>query len=123
MSNSIGTGGVHHMTLTVRDVKRSTEFYTRFLGFQVVVEFDPRVALSNGSLLLVLTPPPDLSQAVKDDRFNENRIGLDHVSLSVAGLAELMADDERARNLSAEALDRMRVNGAQRLALLIHSLA
>ncbi|NCF64329.1 MAG: hypothetical protein GWP61_00045 [Chloroflexi bacterium] len=91
MSNSIGTGGVHHMTLTVRDVKRSTEFYTRFLGFQVVVEFDPRVALSNGSLLLVLTPPPDLSQAVKDDRFNENRIGLDHVSLSVAGLAELEA--------------------------------
>lgn len=38
-----------------------------------------------------MTPPPDLSQAVKDDRFNENRIGLDHVSLSVAGLAELEA--------------------------------
>ena len=91
MSNSIGTGGVHHMALTVGDIKRSTEFYTRYLGFQVVVEFDPRIALSNGSLLLVLTPPPDPSQAIKDDLFNENRIGLDHVSLSVAGLAELEA--------------------------------
>ncbi|UCC52668.1 MAG: VOC family protein [Anaerolineaceae bacterium] len=91
MSNSIGTGGVHHIALTVGDIKRSTEFYTRYLGFQVVVEFDPRIALSNGSLLLVLTPPPDPSQAVKDDRFNENRIGLDHVSLSVASLVELEA--------------------------------
>jgi len=91
MSNSISTGGVHHITLTVRDIKRSTEFYTQYLGFQVVVEFDPRIALSNGSVLLALGPPPDPSQAIEDDQFNENRIGLDHVSLSVASLAELEA--------------------------------
>ena len=89
MSNSISTGGVHHIALTVSDIKRSTEFYTQFMGFQVAVEFDPRIALSNGSLLLVLTPPPDPAQAIANDRFNENRIGLDHLSLSVGSRDEL----------------------------------
>ena len=89
MSNSISTGGVHHIALTVSDIKRSTEFYTQFMGFQVAVEFEPRIALSNGSLLLVLTPPPDPAQAIANDRFNENRIGLDHLSLSVGSRDEL----------------------------------
>jgi catechol 2,3-dioxygenase-like lactoylglutathione lyase family enzyme len=75
--------------LTKLLTKRSAEFYTSYLGFQVVVEFEPRVALSNGSLLLVLSPPPDPAQAIPQDRFNENRIGLDHVSFGVGGLSEL----------------------------------
>ena len=91
MSNSISTGGVHHIALTVSDIKRSTEFYTQFMGFQVAVEFEPRIALSNGSLLLVLTPPPDPAQAIANDRLNENRIGLDHLSLSVGSRDELEA--------------------------------
>jgi glyoxylase I family protein len=89
MSQQVSTGAVHHVTLTVSDIKRSTEFYTSYLGFQVAVEFEPRIALSNGSLLLVLTPPPDPAKAIPGDRFNENRIGLDHVSFSVASLAAL----------------------------------
>jgi glyoxylase I family protein len=89
MNNQVSTGAVHHVTLTVSDIKRSAEFYTSYLGFQVVVEFEPRVALSNGSLLLVLSPPPDPAQAIPQDRFNENRIGLDHVSFGVGGLSEL----------------------------------
>lgn len=89
MSKQVSTGAVHHITLTVSDIRRSTEFYTSFLGFQVVVEFEPRIALSNGSLLLVLTPPPDPAKAIPDDRFNENRIGLDHVSFSIGSLVEL----------------------------------
>ena len=89
MSEQVNTGAVHHVTLTVSDIKRSAEFYTSYLGFKVVAEFEPRVALSNGSLLLVLTPPLDPAQAISKDRFNENRIGLDHVSFGVGGLAEL----------------------------------
>jgi catechol 2,3-dioxygenase-like lactoylglutathione lyase family enzyme len=89
MNKHVSTGAVHHVTLTVSDIRRSTEFYTCFLGFRVVVEFEPRIALSNGSLLLVLTPPPDPAKAIPGDRFNENRIGLDHVSFSVGSLAEL----------------------------------
>ena len=91
MNKQPNTGAVHHLTLTVSDIRRSTEFYTTYLGFHVAVEFEPRIALSNGSLLLVLTPPPDPAQAIPNDRFNENRIGLDHVSLSVDSLADLEA--------------------------------
>ena len=88
MSN-VNTGGIHHLVLTVRDIKRSTEFYTNHLGFQVAVEFEPRIGLANGSLLLVLTPPPDPAKAIPADKFDENRIGLDHVSLAVADKAAL----------------------------------
>jgi glyoxylase I family protein len=89
MNTQVSTGAVHHVTLTVSDIQRSTAFYTSKLGFQVAVEFEPRIALSNGKLLLVLTPPPDPTKAIPGDRFDENRIGLDHISLAVKGLAEL----------------------------------
>jgi glyoxylase I family protein len=91
MSNPIVTSHAHHITLTVCDVNRSRQFYTDLFNFQFVTDFGPRAILSNGSLLLVLTPPPDPDQAVPDDRFDENRIGLDHLSLSVATKADLEA--------------------------------
>jgi hypothetical protein len=47
------------------------------------VELGPRWLLSNGSVILALTPPPDPSQAIANDRFNENRVGLDHLSFRV----------------------------------------
>lgn len=89
MATTIATGSVHHLTLTVTDVQRSVEFYTSFLGFQLVMEFGPRRLLSNGSVILALTPPPDAAQALPGDRFSENRVGLDHVSLNVARRADL----------------------------------
>lgn len=91
MAVQIETGGVHHLTLTVSDVHRSADFYTGNLGFQTVVEFDSKIALSNSSLLLILAPPPDPAQAINGDRFNENRIGLDHVSFSVGSRDDLEA--------------------------------
>lgn len=91
MATGVMTGVVHHFTLTVTDIRRSAEFYTTYLGFDQVAEFGNRVGLSNGSLLLVLGPAPDPDQAIRDDRFNENRIGLDHVSLAVGNRDELEA--------------------------------
>ena len=91
MSDSIATGGVHHIALTVSDKQRSAEFYTKYLGFEFVVEFGEKLLFSNGSLLLSLSPSPDPTQAIPDDSFSENRIGLDHVSLSVGNLADLEA--------------------------------
>jgi glyoxylase I family protein len=88
--SAIPTGAVHHLTLTVNDVKRSCEFYTSLLGFQVAVELGPRLILSNGRVLLVLSPPPDPVQKIAHDVFNENRVGLDHLSLSVANRDELV---------------------------------
>lgn len=91
MSSYIETGGVHHMTLTVTDLQRSVDFYTGLLGFQYAMDYGVRKILGNGTLNLILGPPPDPEQAPEDDRFSENRVGLDHVSLSVASLDDLKA--------------------------------
>lgn len=42
-------------------------------------------------MLLALNPPPDPAQAIPADRFSESRIGLDHLSLGVASMADLEA--------------------------------
>jgi glyoxylase I family protein len=91
MPDSFTITGVHHLTLTVSDVQRSADFYTHHFGFQKVAEFGNRVGLHKGVLLLVLTPPPDPVQAIPEDRFDENRLGLDHVSLQVGSREELEA--------------------------------
>jgi catechol 2,3-dioxygenase-like lactoylglutathione lyase family enzyme len=58
MNKGIATGSVHHLTLTVSDVERARQFYTSLLGFQNVMEWGPRVLLSNGSVILALGPAP-----------------------------------------------------------------
>ena len=94
MTNVVATRGVHHVTLTVTDVQRSREFYTTILNFQAVGEFGPRILLSNGSMVLVISPAPDPTRALSGEQFDENRVGLDHMSLSVSSRADL---DEAVR--------------------------
>lgn len=85
MNPRIQTEGVHHLTLTVTNLARAIDFYTSMLGFQKAMDLSPtRVLLVNGKAILALTEAPDPSQAIKDDRFNENRVGLDHLSLNVS---------------------------------------
>jgi hypothetical protein len=45
--------------------------------------------LGNGNLVLAVKPAPDVIRTIKDDRFDENRVGLDHLSLSVTSLTDL----------------------------------
>jgi len=80
---TIPTGAVNHITLTVTDRDRARDFYTSVLGFQFLMEFGPKYLLSNGSVILALNLSPDPARAISDDRFDENRVGLDHVSFNV----------------------------------------
>jgi catechol 2,3-dioxygenase-like lactoylglutathione lyase family enzyme len=91
----IKTGAVNHMALTVTDVERALDFYTQVLGFEFITEFGPKSLLSNGEVILALNPAPDPQQAIPGDRFNENRVGLDHVSFNVGSMAAL--EDALAR--------------------------
>ena len=85
MGEQIATGGIHHLRLTVTDVKRSREFYTGLLGFDVAVDSPPDDDPSvRGGLLMGLRPV-----APAGDRFDEDRVGLDHLSFSVSTKSEL----------------------------------
>lgn len=89
MPQTITTGPVHHLRLTVTDVDRSRAFYAEVLGFQLVMELDPGVFLSNGAVGLGMGPAP--VQPAAGDRFDENRVGLDHLSFGVASRQDLEA--------------------------------
>ena len=108
MAGQIEIGAIHHLRLTVTDVARSREFYTGLLGFDVAAESPPPddpsaeavykvlfggVVLARGGLLMGLRPV-----APAGDRFDEDRVGLDHLSFSVASRDDL----ERAVRLFDE---------------------
>ena len=100
MSSQLDLKGYNHMTLTVTDLNRSREFYTGILGFNVLAEFGPtRLVIGNENMVIAIGEPPDPSQAIADDSFSENRVGLDHVSFTVESVQEL----ERAQQLFSEA--------------------
>lgn len=92
MTSPITLGGVHHITLTVSNIAASADFYGRHFGFRSLLDLGTRNIMSNGSIVLAVTLPSDASAAIPaHDHFNENRIGLDHVSFSVGSHAELQA--------------------------------
>src|SRR5437868_7176080 len=88
MATNVHTGAAHHVRLTVTNPARSRAFY-ELLGFQLAMEFPDGVLVSNGSLLLGLRTGPDAARARRDDRFDPNRVGLDHLSLSIGRRDEL----------------------------------
>ena len=99
MPGQIPTGEIHHLRLTVTDLERSREFYTQLLGFEVAVESPPAddpsaaeafkvlfggVVMARGNLIMGLRP-----MAPQGDRFDPDRVGLDHLSFGVASRADL----------------------------------
>ena len=55
----------------------------------MAAELSPGFVLTNGNTLLAIMPPWDASQAPPNDRFSPNRVGLEHLSFSVANRTEL----------------------------------
>lgn len=89
-----------HIRLTVTDIERSRAFYDAVFGFDVLVEAPPadadeqtkeQLAFVFGGVIyqfaggvLGLRPV-----APTGDRYNEDRVGLDHVSFAVADRSDL----------------------------------
>src|ERR1700724_2901385 len=99
MAGQIELGSIHHLRLTVTDINRSREFYTGLLGFDVAVgapesdnpKSDPSypvlwggAVMTKGNYLLGLRPV-----AAKGDAFDENRVGLAHLSFNLETRADL----------------------------------
>jgi len=89
MADSIATQGVHHLRLTVSNVDRTVVFFTEVLGFKKLMDLNPGAFLSNGQVGIGIGPHPEPGRAMPRDRFDENRIGLDHLSFGVASRADL----------------------------------
>lgn len=85
MADHITLGPVHHVALRVADRTRSAGFYQAVCGFQTVAAMPDVTLMSNGTLLLGLRD----RQEGDGDRFDEFRIGLDHLSFAVSSRADL----------------------------------
>lgn len=83
--SKFATGAIHHIMLTVQNIKRTRDFYHNILGMDIIAEHPEghNIAFSNGQILLAARTPAEPIQTPTDDKFNENRMGLDHLSLSV----------------------------------------
>ncbi len=98
----IDTTGIHHVRLTVTDLARSRAFYSDVLGFEIAAESpgsadDPAVredpaqlyggvVFQANGILFGLRPV-----APGEDRFVSERVGLDHLSFTVASRDALVA--------------------------------
>ena len=89
MPTPISSGSIHHLRLTVSDVDRSRAFYTEVVGFEFVMDLPSGVFLSNGAVGLGIGPSPAPDRAPAGDRFDEARVGLDHLSFRVESRGEL----------------------------------
>ena len=89
MPAQVAVSGIHHLALVVSDLARAAAFYQEILGFGPIIDMGSRVITSNGNTILALTLPSREGEKPQNDRFDENRIGIDHLSFSVASLAAL----------------------------------
>jgi catechol 2,3-dioxygenase-like lactoylglutathione lyase family enzyme len=90
--------GVDHIILTISDAARSRAFYRDVLGFPVRdMPGDPPsgIRFVAGGVEFFLYAAPDLAAG---DRFDEGRIGLDHIAWTAPSRAAL---DELAERLRA----------------------
>jgi glyoxylase I family protein len=94
-SESSTIGNIHHLGLTVSNVEASAAWYVEVLGFRRVGEFESTDAARRKVFLrhdgfsarLGLTEHRGGSR----DRFDETRVGLDHLAFAVADRAALDA--------------------------------
>lgn len=89
-----------HVRLTVTDIERSRRFYESVFGLPVAHEVPEhadqttREALAwlDGGVVFALGPATLLGlRPVAEDIFDENRVGLDHLSLAVDSHEDLLA--------------------------------
>jgi glyoxylase I family protein len=85
----IATGPVDHLRLTVADTEEARAFFCDVLDFQKLADLPSGVLLTNGSVALGVGPAP--RGTAEGDRFDENRVGLDHLSFAVPDRAALEA--------------------------------
>jgi glyoxylase I family protein len=127
----VNTTGLHHLRLTVTNLERSRDFYREVLGFEIAAESpgspdDPAVrsdpdqlyggvVFSTNGMLFGLRPVADAQ-----DRFDSERVGLDHLSFTVAGRPDL---EEAVRRLDERGVTHGEIRDLKTFGIAILSLS
>ena len=96
--------GYHHLSLSVTDLGKSTDWYQQVLGLEVAAEIEgegfrrTRLRAPNSGVTLTLTRHDEQS----GDSFSERRPGMDHVALAVGGVAEVEGLKDRFAELGVQ---------------------
>ena len=97
----VGFPGIGHVAVTVTDIDRSREWYSKLFDSEPVLDEDTGrfyhvvYALEGGSLLGIHTHPADNDQP----DFSEFRTGLDHIAFGVPSRADLETWEKRLGEL------------------------
>ncbi|MFD6163476.1 VOC family protein [Nocardia sp. NPDC060256] len=94
---SIAAESIAHLRLTVCDIDRSRAFYEKVFGWPVALEVPAdaddetrqRLDFLHGGVIYRLPHGMLGLRPVATDRFDENRVGLDHLAFALGSLAEL----------------------------------
>jgi glyoxylase I family protein len=96
--------GYHHLSLSVTDLGKSTEWYQQVLGLDVAAEIEgegflrTRLRAPGSGVTLTLTRHDRQS----GETFDERRPGMDHVALQVASSDEVRALKDRFAQLGVD---------------------
>ena len=99
--------GYSHLSLTVTDLDKSTEWYREVLNFTLDAEVQGdgfrrnRLRHPDAGITLTLTA----HDAGSRDRFDERRTGMDHVSFLVPSMDDLLGFQERFAERGVEQSD------------------
>ena len=92
------TPGLNHIIMTVKDIKTSQAFYGNLLGFELKNIADGFFFSVGGVAIFFFSS----NQPIPDDRFNEFRIGLDHLAFAAPSEEALQSFAERLQAAGVE---------------------
>src|SRR6188472_2151559 len=112
--------GVHHVTLRVTDLDRARAFYSALPEFLLDQDFPDlgklRYRIGQTRTRLVLCAP--LPGTPAGDRFEERRIGLDHIAVGVTGGREALVVLEGALRRIGAITDGIHLDRASQQAMI-----
>lgn len=94
------TIGVHHIVLSVKDPKKSKEFYNKACGMRVLSDEENESGVTDGEFLLGFRK---LKKG--EEKFNPEKIGIDHFAFKVKTMRGLRAVEKHLKNLGVEMED------------------
>lgn len=91
VATKIETSGIHHLGLTIPDIKQTAAFFIEQLNFKKVGEVPayPAIFVSDGTIMLTLWQIKDADNMTNFDR--TKNVGLHHFALKVNTIEQLHA--------------------------------